>query len=226
MKILLILLIVPIIFSCGRQNGSVVKLNTVIDSVKIKQYLEEYRPGITEAEHSVDQVLEIVDLFHKATPYKHDPRLLTFTPSENVYHALFDDTYSVMCGGFAMLVFDSMKMLGYEVRLVQLFSEGINNHVATEVFVEGGWLAVDTMLNAVFTDHDGNLLSFEEMKELYATTGDFLPEYIDGTRMSIDDYFNDHFIDYKDYMFNIRALPEGFKGMPYLDTVVEGEERY
>lgn len=221
MKTTLLFLLLALV-GCGEKKENKKQKTLEETNALIIQHLTEAAPAVMEMEKGIDQVYELLNLLHNATPVKNDSRIIGFSADMHLWHSLNDQTYGTICGGYALLLFDSLRAIGYETRMVQMFTTGIDNHIAAEVLIGAKWIALDATFNVVFKDDLGELMSFGEIKERVENGGNVQYEVIGPTHFPIANYP----VAYELYMANVRALPVFYRGMPYLHQVIDGEERY
>lgn len=189
----------------------------------IVEYFKEYNPAVVEMVSGVEQAREISNLIHNSPVLvKVDNRNGTLSPEAHVWHVLNDPEYGVICGGFALAVFDSLRAFGYKTRMVQLFTNGVDNHIANEVEIDGKWIALDSTFNVVFKNAAGNLMSYQEAKVRVQTDNFTGATYNGHSRLLMENYY----MPYEPYFYHVRALPVNYRGMPYWETILDGEERY
>lgn len=184
--------------------------------------LTEHAPHILAMPYGQAQAIAVLDLFHNSTQIKNDPRQAYLAPEKLIEAALTDPEMGLICGGFALVIFDSLQALGYETRMVQMFSNGPDNHIANEVKIDGKWLAMDGTYNVMFKNSNGDFLSYREMKE-QVNSGDGLgAEYAGNSHFRLED----NYMPYEPYLASVRALPVGLRSQPYLYQTFPGEERF
>jgi len=220
------LIFLTLIFLIGCQESKSPKVTEARTQSEVNaavvSVLAQYAPHILAMPKGEGQAVAVMDLFHNATQIKNDPRQGTLAPEKLAEATLNDPEMGLICGGFALVIFDTLQALGYETRMVQMFTNGRDNHIANEAMVDGHWIALDGTYNVVFKNSNGDLLSYREMKE-QVNNGDGLgAEYAGNTHHRLED----NYLPYEPYLANVRALPIGLRSQPYLVEVFQGEERF
>lgn len=212
--------------SCGTKESKPEVVDSRIVTAEtneaVLKTLNELAPEIVEMEKGIDQAIAVVSLFHNATQIKNDPRQGSSTPSDLIRATLTDSEMGLICGGFALVVFDSLTALGYENRMVQMFSNGPDNHIANEVKIDGKWIAFDGTYNVGFKNASGEFMSYKEVKEQVTNGGTVGAVYVGPSHHHLED----NYMPYEPYLYNVRALPMNFRYQAYLHEVFNGEERF
>jgi hypothetical protein len=210
--------------SCGKDVSPSVTAARSQDQVNkaVLLKLNHYVPHITQMNSGEAQVIAMVDYIHNATRIENDPRQGTLAPEDLVQTVFTDSTMGLICGGFALIVYDTLNALGYETRMVQMFTNGPDNHIANEVKINGKWLAFDATYNVGFKNTNGDYIGYKELKEQVNNGGVLGAVYIGNTHHRLED----NYLPYEPYLANVRALPVGLRNQANLEDVFNGEERF
>lgn len=203
----------------------------------VLELLEYYVPHIVNMNTGLEQVLALMDAIHNTVNITGDTEeyneywknniISASRPDKLIYLAFTDDNFVTQCSIYSYLIFDSLKALGYDVRLTQFFMEIPDGHNANEVKIGDKLYALDALFNFVFIDDDGNILSNKELKQrILVDEKDFLFEYVGNTNFPFEIYANRPYKEY--FIYKARAFPWGIRPfpLPELDIDIEGQEFY
>ena len=189
---------------------------------KIRALVFEKRPDMYDFLLDRDQLaMELVSFVHHNTALIAGNTVFeTVDRAENLRLILTDPTYGHLCGGLAITTVDVLSVFGFNARTVQLFSNGVDTHVGVEVYLSGGWVAVDPTFNLVFTVNN-EMIDYRSMFTLWRNAGQ-LPqmEVIDTTLRRVEDYY----IPYSVVLHRGRALPIRDRTLPDSNVLVLGQE--
>lgn len=115
------------------------------------------------APRNLENALIMTDFVFKRTKLQNSPLdFYEYGPAGNLERILSGEIGHI-CQGLAITLSDVLTAYGYAARTVGLFSDGPDNHVVTEVIIDGRWVLLDPSFNAYFVGDDGHALGVSEM---------------------------------------------------------------